>query len=413
MKYSLVFLDDGLSPDEAKKRYRARRETLLKAAGAPVLLMGVQKEQNDPFNWLLTHIPLFQEPTFHFYTGLNQTKCAVLLCPTGDDVLFLPKKDEHKIFWEGAHLGSGSTEAEEETRGVTGFEKIENISHLESYIKDVECVSEKDVSRLQLEQRILLDSVDQENLLEANKRTSDAIVATMKEVSKLSSEQEVSGRLLGELSMRTSKGISFPAIVAGGKNAAILHYNKNDEPLDPNVLILIDCGLRYHSMPADISRTIPRNGRFNPLQRCVYNIVLRAQLKVEKKIKAGVTLQELNDICWGSIEADLETEIVSKGGTINRPYERAPHGVGHLIGLMVHDGDSQRNYKDDPLKPGMVISNEPGLYGEFALTIDGVTYTEHLGIRIEDDILVTETGSINLTLCPKTCEDIETIMGSK
>jgi Xaa-Pro aminopeptidase len=365
MKYSLVFLDDGLKREDAKARYRARRDALLKNSQCPVLLMGVHKDQNEPFQWLLTHVPLFQDPVFHFYTGVNQIKCASLLCPNGEHILFLPKKDDKKIFWEGTHLGSGSPEACNEAIDVTGYDRIEDMSDWVSIVKaymsecgwkelgvmwmdkthasiidhydtfnakifnSLEGVLPKNINELQLEQRFQLDKIDQDNMLEANKRTSDAIVATMKDIVNLRSEQEVSGRLLGELSMRTSKGISFPPIVAGGKNAAILHYHKNDEALEAESLILIDCGLRHHSMPADISRTVPRNGVFNPLQKCLYNIVLTTQLMVEAHIKAGVSLQELNDICWTSIESGLDKHIRDKGGIIKRSYDKGPHGSSY------------------------------------------------------------------------------------
>ena len=161
-------------------------------------------------------------------------------------------------------------------------------------------------------------------------------------------------------------------------------------------------------MNADISRTIPINGTFNPLQKLLYNIVLNAQQKVEEAVKPGVTIYELNEICWTFINNECEKQILKKGGKIARAYDKAPHNVSHFLGLEVHDGDPFRNYRKDPLNVGQVISNEPGFYGEVELEIDGTLYSEHLGIRIEDDLLITENGCENLSKeCPKTITEIE------
>ena len=173
---------------------------------------------------------------------------------------------------------------------------------------------------------------------------------------------------------------------------------------------LLDFGLRHWHMPSDVSRTIPISGTFTPLQRCLYTIVLEAQMAVENLAKEGVTIQELNDLCWTTLETLLNERFHNQGGISQRAYTRQPHNVSHLMGLMVHDGDPYRNYRTLPLNAGMAISNEPGLYGEFEITLDGIHYKDIIGIRIEDNLLITKTGCINLTNCPKTCDDIETLL---
>ena len=206
-------------------------------------------------------------------------------------------------------------------------------------------------------------------------------------------------------------GESFAPIVAQGENACILHYNANNAALEKGNLLLLDFGCRAGSIPADISRTIPISGRFNPLQKLLYTIVLEAQALVEASCKEGVLIEDLNKKCWAHIETQLHEKITANGGVISRPYQDKPHNVSHLIGHMVHDGDPYRRYYKNPLKAGMVISNEPGLYGYFECRIDGHLYQEHCGIRIEDDLLVTARGCKNLSSdCPKSIEDIEALL---
>ena len=118
---------------------------------------------------------------------------------------------------------------------------------------------------------------------------------------------------------------------------------------------------------------------------------------------------ELNEICWDFMEKELVNRFYSIGGTCERKYEKMPHNVGHLIAHSVHDGDPQRAYKQEPLESGMVITVEPGLYGRFECDIDGVLYVEHCGIRIEDNVMVTDSGVENLTSIPKTISDLEAL----
>jgi len=166
------------------------------------------------------------------------------------------------------------------------------------------------------------------------------------------------------------------------------------------------------TMHADISRTIPASGRFNPMQKMLYEIVLKAQMAVQKKARMGVTVNALNDCCWGSINSDLEKVFRAAGGKLKLRYNERPHGVSHLIGEQEHDGDPFRNYANEPMQSGWLISNEPGLYGEFRIRLNGKNYDEQIGIRLEDNLLITKTGCRNMSRkIPKTVAEIERLMG--
>ncbi|MGL5295638.1 MAG: aminopeptidase P family protein [Culicoidibacterales bacterium] len=185
---------------------------------------------------------------------------------------------------------------------------------------------------------------------------------------------------------------AFPTICATGKNATILHYNKNNDQLGREDLILFDLGAQVNYYNADISRTFPVNGKFTKRQQIIYEIVLSAMKAVEQATKPGVTLQALNDV---AIEV-LANGCLNIGliDNIEQIHDYYIHSIGHHLGLDTHDVALQHV----PLEAGMVITNEPGLYIE----------EEGIGIRIEDDLLVTANGCENLSKdIIKTVTDIE------
>ena len=114
--------------------------------------------------------------------------------------------------------------------------------------------------------------------------------------------------------MNTPYGLSYPSIVASGVNATILHYMKNDDPICKNEMMLIDFGVRWMTMHADITRTFPVSGKFNPMQKILYEIVLKGQNEVEKAARAGITVEQLNDVCWRVINNELDKKFSGSGG---------------------------------------------------------------------------------------------------
>lgn len=190
-------------------------------------------------------------------------------------------------------------------------------------------------------------------------------------------------------------GYAFATIAASGKNATCLHYSDNDSIAHDGDLILFDLGSSVNMYCSDISRTFPVNGKFTERQKEIYNIVLEAQKKVFLAAKPGVTIRDLQQVVVKHYEKELQ-----RIGLIKDPKEVSKyyyHGVSHHIGLDCHDLSDHFA----PLKAGEVISNEPGLYIE----------EEGIGIRIEDDMMITEDGSLCLSQeILKTVEDIEAFM---
>lgn len=186
-------------------------------------------------------------------------------------------------------------------------------------------------------------------------------------------------------------GYAFPTIAASGKNACCLHYQDNNTQMHAGDLVLFDLGAHYHMYCADISRTFPISGKFTPRQKELYEIVLGGQEEVFKAAKPGITTRELNQILIQYFARELKRiGLIQEDSEVSKYYY---HGVSHHIGLDCHD-----LCEYTPLRPGSVISNEPGLY----------IAEEGIGIRIEDDVLITEDGCENLSKdIIKTVEEIE------
>lgn len=173
-----------------------------------------------------------------------------------------------------------------------------------------------------------------------------------------------------------AEGVSFPTIAGSGKNGCMLHYETNRDTCQNGSLLLMDLGVRYEGYCSDITRTYPVNGKFSHRQRKVYEIVLKANQEVAAQAKPGMTTRDLNDICKKILaEGCMELGLIEKEEDIGKYYM---HGVSHHLGIDVHDV----TVEGAKLMPGSVITDEPGLY------ID----EWEIGIRIEDDLLITEDG---------------------
>jgi Xaa-Pro aminopeptidase len=208
---------------------------------------------------------------------------------------------------------------------------------------------------------------------------------------------------------------AYPSIVASGPNAAILHYINNDREMREGELLLIDAGSEYQFYASDITRTFPVGARFTALQRDLYQIVLEAQLKAIELIRPGARFDDPHDAALRVLVDGMRTMGLVKGSTDEvisaRGYAKYyMHRTSHWLGMDVHDtGMYRRDNESRVLEPGMVLTVEPGLY----VSHDDPDAPEHLrgiGIRIEDDVLVTATGHEVMTAAtPKTIEDIEAL----
>ena len=220
---------------------------------------------------------------------------------------------------------------------------------------------------------------------------------------------------------------SYQSIVGGGENATILHYNSNDNEISDGELVLVDAGCEVSGYASDITRTWPVSGKFSDQQREIYELVLKAQLAGIEACQAGsvwlsmhratsvVLAQGLIDL--GILDCSVE-EAIGDDMEFNGPYRNFfMHGTGHFLGLDVHDvGGGRQGDKDEGpiLQPGMVVTVEPGLYfGSWRTDVEIPDRYAGIGVRIEDNVLITEDGPVVLTSnCPKTIDEIEALVGN-
>ena len=228
--------------------------------------------------------------------------------------------------------------------------------------------------------------------------TGEGIVNMMKNTKAGMREYEIEAYFDYTLKSRGVKDFAFKSIVAAGKNAAILHYSQNSGMAQYDSLVLCDVGAKYNYYCGDITRTFPVNGRFNERQKQLYNIVLEGQRLILDTIRPGIPFKSLNETLIKYYEEKLtEIGLISSPDEVKKYYW---HGVSHMLGIETHDVG---RHNEGLLEAGMVLTVEPGLY----------IADEGIGIRIEDDAVVTENGCrLVYDGIPKTIEEIEAVMNN-
>lgn len=446
--YSQVFISS--KEYNSKSIYSARRKAMMKKLDSVCVIAGMPMDPGTEEAFVQTWNKMIQEPAFLYLTGINQAGCYLLLNPeSGEEVLFVPRKNPFKEFWNGKRLGY--MDGDNEVAQVTGIKDVRPVDELWETMQDLAGIRSKrpadqryiyayffekfkedhnDNFKNQLQRaikgsgvkirsaadihwklRLPLEKQRIQDAVKAQDITDKAFRKVLGQLSTLKDERQL-GLLLDYEMQRNSDGdLAFPTIVAGGANACCLHYVKKDEPLKAGELVLLDFGIRWNSLHSDLSRTIPVNGKFNPLQKMLYEIVLDSQTEYQKFVRPGVTLKDIGMVPWDYIMKALDERLVKGAkGKFKLLYDKRPHGVSHFIGEQIHEGDPGSRSLDVVLEPGMLISCEPGLYGEFEATIAGKRYKEKIGIRIEDDLLITKEGFCNLSIdIPKSIKDLESL----
>ena len=443
--YSQVFIS---SPDyDSCALYENRRRQMMEKLDSFCVFGGIPLNPGAEEAYTETWTRFVQDPAFLFLTGVNQAGCYLVLdSKARKSVLFVPEKDLFREFWNGKRLGIEP--ACDDVSRVTGIADVRDAAEFMPFVEKMarkyrskgfgyvyyfekfrwdhnyklmsrvstvlrsNGMTVKTCSPIHFAERLPLENERIADAKKAQAITETAFRSLLPRVKDFKTERELHLYLNYEMQRRSDGDLAFPTIAASGENACCLHYVKNDEPLKPGKLILLDFGVRYGTLHSDISRTIPLNGKFNPLQALLYQMVLDAMLVYQKFVKPGVTLKDIGQVPWDYIMDELETRLVKKHkGKFKLCYDRRPHGVSHFIGEHIHDGDPGSRSLDTVLEPGMLISCEPGLYGEFEGVFHGRHICEKIGIRIEDDLLITKSGFLNISRkIPKEIGEIEALM---
>ncbi len=288
------------------------------------------------------------------------------------------------------------------------------------------------IGRLVDEMRVLKNPWEVERMQKAADITARSLTQVMKECKALMYEFEIEAVIESTFLKYGSQMPGFNSIVGSGPNSTIMHYEPNDRLMEDGDLLLMDIGAEYGFYTADISRTIPVNGRFSPEQRNIYRLVLEAQKAAIEQMVPGQLFSDANDAVKKVINQGLhELGLITDPESPWQVTFYTIHGTSHYLGLDVHDVGK---YRGRTLEPGMVITIEPGIYFRekaleqaqemFKRDADSIEIADfvkqiapvyeqyvNIGIRIEDDILVTKTGNLNLSrYAPKEMDDIEQLM---
>jgi len=414
-----------------KDTYIARRQQLLadKCENTAVVIfsgMAPMKSQDEAY-------PFSVDRNFFYLTGIERENMILIMRKNylGEysETLFIEPYDEVLAKWVGGRMRA------DEATAISGVESVADVGEFPDRInslveysrglgkltfwldlwryhkeqadtpahtlaKLLQCkypaVAIEDINGNMAAMRAVKDEKELGFMRQAQEHTRIAIEEMLRYAKPGMNERELEGAFDFALMKQGVREHAFHSIFAGGKRATTLHYGENNQTVFDGEMVLIDLGSAYGNYSADISRTFPINGKFTDRQKELYNTVLEAQRIVIANAKPGLTTRQLNQMVIDYYESRLDDLGLRKDGKTVRDYYY--HGVSHQLGLDTHDICTER---ERTLKPGMVITVEPGLYVE----------DESIGIRIENDVVITEDGCEDLSVAiPRTVEEIEAIM---
>jgi Xaa-Pro aminopeptidase len=410
------------------EEYQARRAKLRAAVDGPVVIYGYTGNEDTS-----EYAVFFQEPNFYYLSGHSEPGAALLLIPGAPggktvegarEILYLPARNLGQEKWEGAKIGPDDPGV----AAKTGFEKVEPLAslkgdleklrktysnfytvlppkHEEGYPHFTESAAKiraaipaanlKDVAPALYAMRQVKSAGELALLQKAIDLSVDAHIDAFKQMRPGAFEYQIAARMKQIHEWGGCSREAYAPIVGAGFNSTVLHYSALDNEIRDGDMVVIDVGGEYGGYAADITRTMPANRKFTPRQREIYEIVLAAQNAAIATIKPGAKLFSGPESAMVVSYTYINTHGKDNAGKPLGKYYI--HGVSHHLGLDVHDpGD-----RDRPLEPGMVVTVEPGIY----------IPEENLGVRIEDDVLVTQGGNRILSeRLPRDPDEIEKLM---
>ncbi|MEP7146001.1 MAG: aminopeptidase P family protein [bacterium] len=440
---------------EQKEFHKSRRKEFSRLIGKDsIAIIFGSTHQNKSYDG---DFEFKQFKNFFYLTGFTEPNAALMISSsaikTGNgegagsasEILYVQKKDPLRETWNGKRLGFGKVRQELDIAGAKENFDLKNTLNSMSFSKFRKLyINFSEVIKLNGEMNeIITEFINRLNIISSNIEvidasyilgkmrsvktpyeimmikkacgiSADSYIETMKIIKPGLNEYHVQASLEFHYKNSGSRENAYHPIVAGGDNACILHYESNDQILQNGDLLLIDSGAEYNYYCSDITRTFPVNGKFTEEQKLIYNIVLKANKECIKKIKPGVSYLYLRNFSDKILADGLFRAGLLKDKKKVRMYSL--HGVGHHIGLDTHDAVTSGKTAmedNDKLKQGNVLTIEPGLY--FPKNTKGIPLKFHgIGVRIEDDILVTRNGCENLTkIVPKETIEIERAMSAK
>lgn len=427
--------------------FKARRQQLMNQMGKnsiAILMAAPEVIRNGD-----SHYTYRQDSNFYYMTGYNEPDAAVVFIPgrkEGEFIFFNQPNNLDFEIWVGKRIGQegacrhyGADEAhsidtldERMPELLSGKKSIyfafgscsELDKRMAGWLNKIRSTVRSggsaptemiDIHAILHEMRLIKSKAEIESLRRAVEISSQAHIEGMKACQKLTHEYQVEAVIWNHLAMHGFRAWAYGPIVGVGKNACVLHYGRNDAPLELNELLLVDAGGEWENYSADLTRTYPTNGKYTAEQRSLYEVVLKSQKAAIDSIKPGslwttaqtIIIRVLTEglVELGLLKGSVDTLIASKAYS-----QFYMHNSGHWLGLDTHDaGNYKINDEWRTLEPGMVLTVEPGLYVRPHPDVDKRWW--NIGIRIEDNILVTESGHEILSQkLPKEVDEIEALM---
>ena len=427
---------------------RRRQALLAQMAPASAALIFAAPEANRSAD---SEYPYRQNSDFWYFTGFNEPEAVLVLIKSDDthnhSVLFNRIRDKTAEIWFGRRLGQ---EAAPEKLGVDRALAFPEIGkHLYQLLNGLDAVYHaqgeyayadeivfaaldklRKGSRQNLtapatvtdwrpivhEMRLFKSAEEIEIMRRAGEISAMAHTRAMQTCKPGMFEYQLEGEIHHEFNRHGARFPSYNTIVGAGENGCILHYTENESVMRDGDLVLIDAGCEYMGYAGDITRTFPVNGKFSPAQREVYDIVLESLETALRLFRPGTSIHEVNGevvrimvtglVKLGILKGEVDTLVAENA---HRPFFM--HGLSHWLGLDVHDVGVYGQDRSRVLEPGMVLTVEPGLY--IAPDADVPEAYRGIGIRVEDDIVITENGNENLTASVvKKADDIEALMAA-
>lgn len=433
-------------PEWDMEVFKKRRQAVAEAMPEGALVIPSHPEyirNND------VHHAYRQDSNLFYLTGFEEPDSVLVFRPgqNPETILFVRQKDLERETWDGFRYGVDGAKQSFNVDECFDIEKFADLAPV--LINDCSLLYYTLLKNPQFDGKMnqVLQKIQQLNgrtgkgvpaIFDADVLLgkfrlvkSDFEIATLKTACEIScqshkelmryakpgmNERELHAKIIFEFMKRGAKREGYGSILAGGANATTLHYVFNDQMVNDGDLLLVDAGAEYGYYTSDITRTYPINGRFSPEQRDLYQAVLQLQKSLIECVTPGISFKVLNDRAVAGlvdIMFDFKFLMGSKEQAIeeNKYKKYYPHGVGHWLGLDVHDaGQMKVNGAPKVMEPGMTFTIEPGIY----IPANDMSIEEKfrgIGIRIEDNILVQPNGYENLTIeCPKEVNDIEKIM---
>ena len=389
-----------------------------------------------------------QDSNFWYLTGFNEAEATLVVLTddsqTTKSIAFVPEKDKLKEIWDGYRAGPEGAVKDH------GFDKAFNNSEINDQLPELlkgrdrvfypvgknagldqniiewiktakskdrysSAIDIADASSKVGNQRLIKDAYEIDLMKKACRISAESHVEAMKFVKPGMTEQEMEAFYLYEFAKRGGRFSAYTPIVAGGENACVLHYVENSKPLLDGDLLLVDAGCEYDFYASDITRTFPVSGKFTDAQLAIYEVVLEAESKAIAAVSVNNNVMDAQIISekvvtQGLIDLGILTGSLDDLHAKGAFKEFYMHKIGHWLGIDVHDaGDYMEDDQFMQFKPGMVTTIEPGIYIPSSANVDDKW--KGIGIRIEDDILVTPDGNENLTeFVPSDPKEIEALM---